>query len=179
MCIFPTWAPPLLLFYNFFILCSYLACVLYMCDGVRSWNYIQSLVVLWVQGIEPRPLEDSQCSSPLSQCPITGFYCLCFLIFMVWLVKSCTIESQAKKALFEKLTHSVFCRNIYLNHVFPCVLQYHTTPSDLIAIHGRYLLFLQIDLNLTGKKAAINILGDPRKVWHIRYYFPKYTREKH
>lgn len=114
-----------------------------------------------------------------SQCPIIGFYCLCFLIFMVWLVKSCTVESQAKKALFEKLTHSVFCRNIYLNHVFPCVLQYHTMPSDLIAIHGSYLLFLWIDLNLTGKKAAINILGDPRKAWDIRYIFPKYNREKH
>lgn len=110
---------------------------------------------------------------------IIGFYCSCFLIFMVWLVKSCTMESQAKKALFEKLTHSVFCRNIYLNHVFSCVLQYHTMPSDLIVIHGSYLLFLRIDLNLTGKKAAINILGDPRKVWDIRYYFPKYTREKH
>lgn len=74
------------------------------------------------------------------------------------------MESQAKKALFEKLTHSVFYRNIYLNHVFPQVLQYHTMPSDLIAIHDSYLLFLQIDLNLTGRKATINISGDPRKV---------------
>lgn len=104
---------------------------------------------------------------------IIGFYCSCFLIFMVWLVKSCTMESQAKKALFEKLAHSVFCRNIYLNHIFPCVLQYHTMPSDLIVIHGSYLLFLRIDLNLTGKKSCYQYFRRPKESMRYKILFSK------
>lgn len=49
--ILPTRVPPLLLFFNFFILYSYLAYMSYLCEDVKSWNCSHVGAGNWTKGL--------------------------------------------------------------------------------------------------------------------------------